>query len=76
MSFLDPNPDPAASWGKNDGGCSICPAPAGNDYDKSLISEGGGVYKPRTQKPFRSAIRSAPALNIEDDVTEDGTTPI
>lgn len=46
--FLDPNPDPAKSWEERDRLFQL-PRSSWDDYDKSLISRGGGVY-PRTLK--------------------------
>jgi glutamate dehydrogenase len=66
--FLDPNPDPAASWEERRRMFDL-PRSSWDDYDKSLISEGGGVYS-REHKaiPISDQIRAA--LGIEDDVTE------
>lgn len=46
--FLDPDPDPAASWAERARMFAL-PRSSWDDYDKSLISEGGGVY-PRSMK--------------------------
>ncbi|BEU98911.1 NAD-glutamate dehydrogenase [Novosphingobium olei] len=46
--FLDPDPDPAASWAERARMFAL-PRSSWDDYDKSLISEGGGVF-PRTMK--------------------------
>jgi glutamate dehydrogenase len=66
--FLDPNPDAAVSWEERRRLFEL-PRSSWEDYDKALISEGGGVYS-RQQKavPVSSQVRSA--LGIEVDVDE------
>ncbi|MBB4614696.1 NAD-glutamate dehydrogenase [Novosphingobium taihuense] len=46
--FLDPDPDPARSWEERARMFAL-PRSSWDDYDKSLISAGGGVF-PRTMK--------------------------
>ncbi|OYX61216.1 MAG: glutamate dehydrogenase [Novosphingobium sp. 32-60-15] len=46
--FLDPDPDPATSWAERARMFAL-PRSSWDDYDKGLISEGGGVY-PRSMK--------------------------
>jgi glutamate dehydrogenase len=46
--FLDPDPDPAKSWKERDRLFRL-PRSSWDDYDKTLISKGGGVF-PRSQK--------------------------
>jgi len=46
--FIDPTPDPAASWAERKRMFDL-PRSSWADYDKSLISKGGGVY-PRAAK--------------------------
>lgn len=41
--FLDPNPDPAVSWAERDRMFKL-PRSSWDDYDKSKISPGGGVF--------------------------------
>ncbi|WP_310079923.1 NAD-glutamate dehydrogenase [Caulobacter sp. BE254] len=41
--FLDPDPDPAASWAERERMFRL-PRSSWDDYDKSLISKGGGVF--------------------------------
>jgi glutamate dehydrogenase len=41
--FLDPDPDPAASWAERQRMFDL-PRSSWDDYNKSMISEGGGVY--------------------------------
>ena len=64
--FLDPNPDAALSFKERDRMFKL-PRSSWEDYDKALISKGGGVF-PRSAKsiPVSPEIRSA--LGIEGDV--------
>ncbi len=57
--FLDPNPDAATSWEERKRMFDL-PRSTWDDYDKSLISEGGGVYS-REQKsiPISPQVRTA-----------------
>jgi glutamate dehydrogenase len=56
--FLDPNPDPARSWEERNRLFNL-PRSSWDDYDKSLISAGGGIF-PRTQKviPLSPEVRA------------------
>ena len=64
--FLDPNPDPARSWIERERLFNL-PRSSWEDYDRSLISPGGGVH-PRSAKaiPLTPEVRAA--LAIESDV--------
>ncbi|HEU4360469.1 MAG TPA: NAD-glutamate dehydrogenase [Mycobacterium sp.] len=66
--FLDPDPDPDASFAERQRMFEL-PRSSWDDYDKSLISDGGGVY-PRGQKsvPITPQVRAT--LGLDDDVTE------
>jgi glutamate dehydrogenase len=66
--FLDPDPDPAASWSERKRMFDL-PRSTWNDYDKTLISKGGGVF-PRSQKaiPLSPEVRSM--LEIEEAEVE------
>ena len=66
--FLDPDPDAAASWEERRRMFDL-PRSSWDDYDKSLISEGGGVYS-REQKAIPISAQVRAALGIEGDVTE------
>jgi glutamate dehydrogenase len=66
--FLDPDPDPAASWEERKRMFGL-PRSSWDDYDKSLISEGGGVYS-REHKAIPISPQVRAALGIEEDVTE------
>ena len=63
--FLDPNPDPAASFAERQ---RLFDLPRSNwtDYDAALISEGGGVY-PRSAKsiPISAQMRERLGLDAE-----------
>jgi len=57
--FIDPNPDPAKSWSERKRLFEL-PRSSWDDYDRKLISAGGGVF-PRTEKsiPLSSEARAA-----------------
>jgi glutamate dehydrogenase len=42
--FLDPDPDPAASWAERERIFNL-PRSSWNDYNKALISPGGGIFR-------------------------------
>src|SRR5271166_4673300 len=66
--FLDPDPDAAASWQERQRMVDL-PRSSWDDYGKSLISEGGGVYS-REHKTIPISDQVRAALGIQDDVTE------
>jgi glutamate dehydrogenase len=70
--FLDPDPDAATSWDERKRMFDL-PRSSWDDYDKSLISEGGGVYS-REQKaiPISEQVREALGIDgpVEGGVTE------
>lgn len=61
--FLDPDPDAAASWEERRRMFDL-PRSSWDDYDKSLISEGGGVYS-REHKAIPVSPRVRDALGID-----------
>lgn len=67
--FLDPNPDAAKSFKERERMFAL-PRSSWEDYDKSLISNGGGVF-PRTAK----SIPLSPEVRKALDVTEESMTP-
>ena len=67
--FLDPNPDPAKSWEERKR-LFETPRTTWQDYDKSLISEGGGVF-PRSAK----SITLTPQIKAMLDIEADEVTP-
>ncbi|WP_260596785.1 NAD-glutamate dehydrogenase [Sphingomonas endolithica] len=64
--FLDPDPDPAASWEERNRMFAL-PRSSWADYDAKLISKGGGVF-PRTDKTIKLSkqVRTALGLNAEE----------
>jgi glutamate dehydrogenase len=68
--FLDPAPDPAASWAERARMFAL-PRSSWADYDASLISEGGGVF-PRTDKIIRLSPQIRTVLGIEAADLEPG----
>ncbi len=66
--FLDPDPDAAATWAERRRMFDL-PRSSWDDYDKSLISEGGGVFS-REQKAIPISAQVRAALGIEPDSTE------
>jgi glutamate dehydrogenase len=64
--FLDPTPDPATSYAERKRMFAL-PRSSWQDYDKDLISEGGGVYSRQLKRiPLNDAVREA--LGIETGV--------
>ena len=61
--FLDPDPDAAASWAERRRMFDL-PRSSWDDYDKSLISEGGGVFS-REQKAIPVSAQVRAALGID-----------
>ncbi|GGH66061.1 NAD-glutamate dehydrogenase [Rothia aerolata] len=65
--FLDPNPDPAASFDERVRLYNL-PRSSWQDYDRSLISEGGGVYS-RGAKSIDITEQVREVLGLDDAVT-------
>src|SRR5215210_5106927 len=63
--FLDPNPDAAASFEERRRLFEL-PRSSWDDYDKGLISEGGGVW-PRSAKSITISPQAQEALGIDSD---------
>jgi glutamate dehydrogenase len=61
--FIDPDPDPETSW-KERKRLFDLPRSSWDDYDRKLISKGGGVY-PRTEKSISLSAEARSALGIE-----------
>ncbi len=61
--FIDPNPDAARSWAERQRMFAL-PRSSWDDYDKKLISKGGGVF-PRTEKSIALSAEARAALGIE-----------
>jgi glutamate dehydrogenase len=66
--FLDPNPDSAASWAERERMFAL-PRSSWDDYDRSLISSGGGVYS-REHKSIPISPQVRTALGLADGVDE------
>ena len=69
--FLDPGPDPAKSWAERSRLFSL-PRSSWDDYDKQLISKGGGVY-PRSLKSIPLSPQMRDVLGIEADSADPET---
>ncbi|CAN5219703.1 NAD-glutamate dehydrogenase [soil metagenome] len=68
--FIDPTPDPATSWAERDRLFKL-PRSSWQDYDKALISAGGGVFS-RGAK----SIALTPEIKAALDITEDTLDPV
>jgi len=66
--FLDPNPDAASSYRERKRLFEL-PRSSWDDYDRSLISEGGGIF-PRSAKTIPVSPQVRQALGLADDVTQ------
>jgi glutamate dehydrogenase len=66
--FLDPNPDAAASYAERRRLFDM-PRSSWDDYDRTLISEGGGVW-PRTLKSIPVSEQVRVALGLPEGVTK------
>jgi glutamate dehydrogenase len=66
--FIDPNPDAATSYAERRRLFEL-PRSSWDDYDRSLISEGGGVW-PRTLKSIPISEQARVALGLDDGVTK------
>lgn len=64
--FLDPNPNPQASYQERKRMFAL-PRSSWDDYDRSVISSGGGVYK-RSAKAIRLTPEIKKLLNVDKDV--------
>ncbi|HEX8446914.1 MAG TPA: NAD-glutamate dehydrogenase domain-containing protein [Sphingomonas sp.] len=67
--FLDPDPEPAASWEER-ARMFVLPRSSWADYDTGLISAGGGIF-PRAQK----AIPLSPEIRAVLDIRETSLDP-
>jgi glutamate dehydrogenase len=61
--FIDPTPDPAKSWNERKRMFDL-PRSSWDDYDKKLISKGGGVWA-RTEKSIPLSAEAREALEID-----------
>ncbi|WP_028661470.1 NAD-glutamate dehydrogenase [Saccharomonospora saliphila] len=65
--FLDPDPDPSASYAERRRLFAL-PRSSWDDYDRSVISEGGGIH-PRSAKSVPVTPQVRRALGLPDEVT-------
>jgi glutamate dehydrogenase len=65
--FIDPDPDPAASIAERKRVFAL-PRSSWQDYDKKLISQGGGVY-PRASKEIKLSAEAQKLLSVPEAVT-------
>jgi len=68
--FLDPSPDPAKSWAERERMFNL-PRSSWEDYDKKLISKGGGVF-PRSQKSIPLTAEVQAVLGLSQAEIEPG----
>ncbi|MEU9742778.1 NAD-glutamate dehydrogenase [Micromonospora chersina] len=66
--FLDPDPDAATSWDERKRLFDL-PRSSWEDYNRELISAGGGIY-PRTAKSVPVSPQVRAVLGLDDDVTQ------
>jgi glutamate dehydrogenase len=66
--FIDPDPDPAASWAERKRMFDL-PRSSWEDYDPALISKGGGVYS-RDLKRIKLSKKAREMLGIEEKEIE------
>ena len=65
--FIDPDPDPVASFAERKRMFAL-PRSSWQDYDKKLISKGGGVY-PRSSKEIRLSPQAQKLLGVGESAT-------
>jgi glutamate dehydrogenase len=65
--FLDPDPDPGASFAERQRMFAL-PRSSWEDYDRSLISEGGGIW-PRSAKSVPVSPQARAVLGLDPGVT-------
>ena len=63
--FLDPNPDPEASFKERERLFNL-PRSSWADYDSKLISKGGGIY-PRSAKSVPLTLEAKKVLGVDDN---------
>lgn len=66
--FIDPNPDAASSFAERVRLFTV-PRSSWDDYDRSLISEGGGIF-PLTAKSIPISEQARVALGLDEGVTK------
>jgi glutamate dehydrogenase len=68
--FIDPTPDPATSWAERDRLFNL-PRSSWQDYDKALISQGGGVFSRQAK-----SITLTPEIKAALEIAEDSLDPV
>ena len=63
--FIDPNPDPATSWAERKRMFDL-PRSTWDDYDRTVLSKGGGIYE-RRAKSIPLSPEARQALGIEQE---------
>jgi glutamate dehydrogenase len=66
--FIDPDPDPETSWNERKRMFDL-PRSSWDDYDRKLLSKGGGIY-PRTEKSIQLSAEARAMLGIEAKAVE------
>ncbi|HEX8379320.1 MAG TPA: NAD-glutamate dehydrogenase [Allosphingosinicella sp.] len=66
--FLDPDPDPAASWDERNRLFNL-PRSSWDEYNRELISKGGGIF-PRSQKSIPLSPEVRALLGLESEETD------
>jgi glutamate dehydrogenase len=69
--FIDPNPDPEASWAERKRLFEL-PRSSWDDYNRELLSKGGGIF-PRTQKSIELSREIRELLGIESNAVDPTT---
>jgi len=65
--FIDPNPDPEKSFAERKRLFEL-PRSSWQDYDRSLLSEGGGIYA-RSSKSIQLSLQAQKLLGVRSSVT-------
>ena len=71
--FIDPSPDPALSWGERKRLFDL-PRSSWQDYDRSKLSAGGGIYS-RSEKSIKLSIEAQSLLGLKPVVTANSCWP-
>ena len=69
--FIDPDPDPATSWDERKRMFDL-PRSSWDDYDRSKLSPGGGIY-PRTQKSIELSAAARKLLGLGTPTVDPAT---
>src|SRR5690606_1561740 len=66
--FIDPDPDPAKSWTERQRLYDL-PRSSWDDYERKLLSKGGGIF-PRSQKEIPLSAEARAVLGIEAEAID------